>query len=124
MQRVDRDSPSAQSMRQFLGIQRRGELRLSIKCERLIKLMTVQIVEHDAFCRRLIDACAAAYDNDASAAVAYDVQQLIHQGEVTDMVDEELQLNAIARSQCRWVGNAGIGDDCIEWHSQSTDRRS
>src|SRR6266403_484382 len=85
------------------AIQRHRELGLSIKYRRIVKSMTVEIVEHDPLRRCLRDAPAAACHDDAPGAVAHEIQQLVHQNKVTNMIAEKLKFDSISRAQCWWT---------------------
>jgi hypothetical protein len=74
---------------------------LPIEHERLVESTAVEVVEHDALGRRVLDAVAAAHDHDAPAAVAHLVQQRVHQCKVAEMIDEKLQLDPAASLQSR-----------------------
>jgi hypothetical protein len=95
---------------------------LSIKLQRLIRSMTVQVVEHDALLRGMRNARAAACKNDASAVVADEVHYLIDQEEVADVVDEKLQFDPASGLQRRRDRNARIGNECVEWYFKTAYR--
>ena len=114
MHRINCNAARAQPMRQFPRVQRYGELGLSVELQRLIRSMTVQVVEHDASLRGMRNARAAARENDASAVVADEVDYLINQGEVADIIDEKLHFDATPDLQ-RWrYRNARVGNESVE----------
>ena len=84
MQRIDGDAAGAQAARQFLGEQRVRQFGLSVERERLVEPATVEVVEHDAFGRRLLEGGAAADDDDAPCPVAHQRLDAVHQREVPD----------------------------------------
>jgi len=66
-----------------------------------VESTTVEVIEHDALGRSLIDAGAAAHDDDAPGTIAHLARQLVNQGKVAEMIDEKLHFHAIPSLQRR-----------------------
>src|SRR5258706_14089401 len=97
MQRIDRYAARAQATREFFGIQRRCQFRLSIKCGWVIEASTVEIVEQDSLSRRLLDARIAADDHDSPVTAADRSGEAIDEREMRYMIAEKLKFDAEAR---------------------------
>src|SRR3981189_1555952 len=105
--RVHGDSPSLQAPRQFLREQRNRQLRLPVEGRGLVEAAAVEIVEHDALGGRRLAARGAGAQHHASGAVAYRLAQLFYQGEVADVVDEELLLDTVTGLKVGQISGAG-----------------
>jgi len=95
--RVDRDARVAEPSRQLLRKQGRGKLRLSVKSERLVEEMPIQIVEHNPFFGRLFDARATGNDDDSARTGWHQVEQSIDQQKMADVIDQKLQFDPVSR---------------------------
>jgi len=71
----------------------------------------------------LLGACTATDDHDAARAVWDKNDEARDEQELTDLVDEELHLDAIPDSQSRQVGDASVGDESDEWAADPPYRR-
>src|SRR6202044_2473409 len=75
VKRIDGDAARSQATRELFGKKAVCQFGLSVKLARLVEPMAVQIIEHDAFGRSLVNAGAAAYDHDAAGPVAHPVEE-------------------------------------------------
>jgi hypothetical protein len=110
---VDGNGASRAGATAFLAKSALASLTDRHEPQRPVVPAAVEIVEQDSLPRRIVDARAAADDDDPPRAVGHKIREAGDEQKVCDVVHEELLFDAVDPFE-RTAHHAGIGDDRVE----------